>query len=41
MWDVHSNIGEMLQLVGSGMGPYLDMARIGFEGARMSSIGPL
>ena len=32
---MHCRIGEVLQRVGSGMGQYLYIARVGFEGARM------
>ena len=38
MWDVNSSNGEFLQHVGSGMGHYLHMARVGYEGDRMSSL---
>ena len=41
MWDVDSNIGKNLQHVGSRMGRFIDMARVGFEGARMIFISPL
>ena len=38
IWDVHSSNGKVLQPVGSGMGSYLHMARVGFEHARISSL---
>ena len=37
---MYSSIREVLQYVVSGMGRYLHMSRVGFEGARMSSLGP-
>ena len=33
MSHVHSSIEEVLQHLGSGMGHYLDMARVGLESA--------
>lgn len=38
MWDVHSSIWLVLQCVGRGMGWYLHMERVGFEGAKVSSL---
>ena len=32
---IHCSDREILQCVGNGMGRYLDMARVGFEDARM------
>ena len=39
MWDVHSSIREVLQRVSSGIRRYLHLTQVGFEGARMSSLG--
>ena len=36
---MHSSIGKVLQRTGSGMGRYLYMARLVFEGDKMSSLG--
>ena len=39
MWYMHSSTGKVLQRVGSGMRSYLLMTQVGFEVARVSSLG--
>ena len=34
-YKIHSSVGEVLQRLGSGMGFYLGMERVGFEGTTM------
>ena len=36
---MQSSVGEVIQYVGGSMTCYLHIARVGFEGATMSSLG--
>ena len=40
IWYVHCSIGEDLERIGSGIGRYLYIERVGFDNARMGSLGP-